>query len=236
MRVFVTRPENSARRTAERLRGLGHEPVLLPLTRAVHHPQAAELALKQPHAALAVTSAEAMRVLASLGEKLAQHLGKTIYAVGDATAKAARESGFFRVRTGPGTGSELAELIVGEAPALAAPVLYLTGTPRSAAFEDGLQAGKVPFATAEIYEMAPVAYDGTTVRRILLRPPPDAVLLYSRESARLFSDLAAPHASALASTRFLCLSDNVADAVPQNFHGNIKIADRPDEDGLFALL
>ncbi|MCJ9754909.1 uroporphyrinogen-III synthase, partial [Neorhizobium sp. BETTINA12A] len=35
MRVVVTRPESSARRTAERLQNLGHQPVLLPLTKAV---------------------------------------------------------------------------------------------------------------------------------------------------------------------------------------------------------
>ncbi|MGK6313280.1 uroporphyrinogen-III synthase [Neorhizobium sp. DT-125] len=236
MRVLVTRPDVSAQRTAEKLRSLGQEPVLLPLTRAVHHPGAAELALKQPHAALAITSAEAVRVLASLGERLAQHLGETLYAVGEATARAAAESGFRHIRTGPGTGAELAGLVASEAPALAPPLLYLAGKPRSPKFEDGLRAEKIPFATAEIYEMTPIAYDEGALRQALLDPPADAALLYSRESATLFFELVAPHASALALIRILCLSDNVAEAVPQDFHRNIKIADHPDEDGLLALL
>lgn len=236
MRVVVTRPENSARRTAGRLQSLGHEPVLLPLTKAVHHPDVADRALKQPHAALAITSAEAAQVLALLGEKLTPHLGETVYAVGDVTAKAAAESGFRHIRTGPGTGTELAELVASDAPQFAAPLLYLAGKPRSPKFEEGLRARNLPSTTAEIYEMTPVAHDDGAIRDAIIDPPADAVLLYSRESARLFSALVAPHVPALAAMRILCLSANVAEAVPQDFHRNIKIAGHPDEDGLFALL
>ncbi|WJH41339.1 hypothetical protein N7E02_13085 [Aliirhizobium terrae] len=65
MRVLVTRPKLSAARTAERLISMGHEPVLMPLSEAVHHPQAAAEAFRTPYAALAVTSAEALRAIAA---------------------------------------------------------------------------------------------------------------------------------------------------------------------------
>jgi len=236
VRVVVTRPEHSARRTAGRLQALGHEPVLLPLTKAVHHPEIAEGALKQPHTGLAITSAEAVRVLALLGGKLTPHLGEAVYAVGEATAKAVGESGFRYIRTGSGTGAGLAELVASDAPQFAATLLYLAGKPRSPKFEEGLRARNLSFATAEIYEMTPIAYDDGAIRDTVVDPPADAVLLYSRESARLFSDLVAPHAPALAAMRFFCLSANVAEAVRTDFHRNIKIADHPDEGGLFALL
>ncbi|MCQ1837368.1 uroporphyrinogen-III synthase [Neorhizobium galegae] len=236
MRVVVTRPESSARRTAERLQNLGHQPVLLPLTRAVHHPDAAEAAFAGPHAALAVTSAEAVRVLSSLGDHLTPYLGQTLYAVGETTAKAAEEAGFRNIRSGAGTGAELAKLIASYASDLDAPLLYLAGKPRSPKFEDGLRTNDVPFVTAEVYEMAPIAYDEVFIRDILLDPPVDAVLLYSRENARLFCDFAAPHLAELASVQFVCLSDNVAEIIPREFHRNIKIASHPDEDGVFALL
>jgi len=236
VRVVVTRPENSARRTAERLRSLGHEPVLLPLTKARHRADLAEDAFDKPHAALAVTSAEAVRVLSALAYRLNPYLEETLYVVGDATARAAGEAGFQNICVGPGTGAELAELIASHAPEFTAPLLYLAGKPRSSKFEEGLHARKVPFVTAEIYEMSPIASDEDTIRHALLDPPADAVLLYSRENARLFFDFAVPHAAALAAMRMLCLSDNVAGVVPYEFHGNIKIADHPDEDGLLALL
>jgi uroporphyrinogen-III synthase len=236
MRVVVTRPENSARRTAERLQDLGHQPVLLPLTKAIHHPGAAAVALAVPHAALAVTSGEAVRVLSLLGERLTPYLGQTLYAVGGTTAKAAEESGFRNIRPGAGTGAELAELIASYASTFDAPFLYLAGKPRSPKFEDGLRTNDVPFVTAEVYEMTPIAYDEVFLRSVLLDPPVDAVLLYSRENARLFCDFAAPHLTELASLQFVCLSDNVAEIIPREFHRNIKIASHPDEDGIFALL
>lgn len=236
MRVVVTRPEGSALRTAERLKSLGHEPVLLPLTKARHDADMTENALRRPHAALAVTSAEAVRALSALGERLIPYLDETLYAVGDATGRAAEEAGFRNICVGPGTGAGLADLVASRALQLPAPLLYLAGKPRSPNFEEGLHAKNLPFLTAEIYEMSPTAHGEGVIRNALLDPPADAVLLYSRENARLFFDLAMPHAAALTGTRILCLSDNVADAVPKKFHRNIKIADHSDEDGLLALL
>lgn len=236
MRVVVTRPESSAHRTAERLQNLGHQPVLLPLTRAIHHPKIAEAVLANPHSALAVTSAEALRVLSALGKRLIPFLGQTLFAVGETTAKAAEAVGFRNIRRGSGTGAKLAKIIASDAPSFDAPLLYFAGRPRSSKFEDGLRAAGVPFVTAEIYEMIPIAYDEALIRGTLLDPPADAVLLYSRENARLFSDFAAPHLQELASLQFLCLSDNVAEIIPREFHRNIKIASHPDEDGVLALL
>jgi uroporphyrinogen-III synthase len=233
MRVLVTRPEIAARQTAAKLQALGHEPALLPLARAVHNADVAKTALSRPHSALAITSAEAVRVLKNLEEQLAPHLHETLYAVGDATAKAAVAAGFRNVHAGPGTGADLATQI--DAPA-EAPLLYLAGKPRSTGFEEGLHQRQLPFTIAEIYEMVPITYDTDTVSRSLLEPPVDAVLLYSRESARRFFDVAAPHLEHLTSLRILCLSPKMAEVAPPRFHTNIRIADHPEEDGLLALL
>jgi uroporphyrinogen-III synthase len=236
MRVVVTRPEIAALRTAERLRALGHEPILLPLTRAVHHPDVATLALKDAYSALAMTSAEAARTLAGLGETLTPNYADVLYAVGEATARAASEVGFRDIRTGAGTGSHLAELIAADKAQLASPLLYLTGKPRSTSFEEGLRLNNVPFTVAEIYEMRPIAHDDMTLRHAFIEQSADAVLLYSRENARLFFDMARSRLPALPSLRVLCLSAKVADIVPHEFHRNIKIADHPDEEGLLGLL
>ncbi len=86
---------------------LGHVPILLPLSRARHDPQAALRALEGtsarraagqadalPPSIIAVTSAEALRALESLGEALSPHLSRPLFAVGQATARWRNRSAF----------------------------------------------------------------------------------------------------------------------------------------------
>ena len=103
MRVLVTRPEPSATRTAEKLRLMGHDPVVLPLARAVHDLTATKDALTSPHAAVTVTSAEAIRALEELGtEAIAPYREDLFFAVGPASADAARRLGLRQVVAGDG--------------------------------------------------------------------------------------------------------------------------------------
>ncbi len=236
MRVLVTRPAVSATRTAERLRALGHEPVFLPLTEAAHAPDVALGALQKPYAALAMTSAEAARALDPIAANLTEYFTKRLYAVGPATARAASDLGFRDIRTGPGTGLGLAELMAGEARDPTFPLLYLTGRPRSSRFEDRLLAEGLAVDVAEIYEMRAISHEPEQVAAALLSPPVDAVLLYSRESASHFARLAENLLPSLPKLQWLCISANVAAAVPATHHANIRTAASPDEDGLMCLL
>jgi uroporphyrinogen-III synthase len=236
MRVLVTRPQSSARRTAVRLQALGHEPIMLPLTHAAHDPQAAQAALARPHRALAMTSAEAVRAISALGPALAPYLSKPLFAVGKATAEAAEVEGFSNLHPGSGTGAGLAELVAGFPSGSNDPLLYLAGSPRSSSFEESLGARNVPLTVAEVYRMLPIAYDEDALTIAFVRARPDAVMLYSRENARLFFRLAASFRSALQELLVLGISESILEAVPPHFRRKIKIAERPDEDGLFALL
>ena len=110
MRVLVTRPEPDATRQAERLAARGHEPVLAPLL-AIESANNVPLELDGAQA-LIVTSRNALRALASHRD-LAASLQLPLFAVGEATAKAATELGFTTVIAGPGTGEELSRLIAG---------------------------------------------------------------------------------------------------------------------------
>ncbi len=82
MRIVVTRPQRSGERTAAKLEALGHAPVLLPLFHPCHHGERAVAALSDPAGAIAVTSAEALRALATCEEQLAPCLSKPLFAVG----------------------------------------------------------------------------------------------------------------------------------------------------------
>ncbi|PST17303.1 uroporphyrinogen III synthase [Mesorhizobium plurifarium] len=235
MRVLVTRPRPTAERTAARLGSMGHEAVILPLMQAQHLAGAVRAALSEPHQAIAVTSAEAVRVLGSLGSGLEQHLATPLFAVGEATARAAGDLGFTDIRIGPGTGEGLAETVAAHLP-LGGTLAYLAGSPRTDGFERSLHGRRIGHRTVECYRMTPVHYPAETLPGLVRAGPFDAVLLYSRETARRLvaglresglepADLAA---------RFLCLSWPIREILPADLA--CEIAAAPDEESLFTLL
>lgn len=236
MRVVVTRPEISAAKTAERLKLLGHDPVLLPLSRALHHPQVATDALALPHSALIVTSAEALRALGGTDTGLQIDRDIPLFAVGEKTAAAARSAGFSNIQTGSGDGEGLADLIAAKLESPGHPLLYLAGKPRAGSLEKRLEELGLPVRVAEIYEMIPVEYRLAEIDEWLRARPPQAVLLYSRENAFRFFEIFEHHAASFAETAFLCISTRTADAVPAAFRPHVRIAESPDENALFALL
>ncbi|MCX8999252.1 uroporphyrinogen-III synthase [Rhizobiaceae bacterium BDR2-2] len=236
MRVLVTRPEPAAGATAERLEALGHRPVLLPLAEAVHDRSAARAAFDAPFEALVATSAEVFRVLTPVPRTVTD---RPVFCVGPATGKAAAAAGFRTIAIADGTGLSLADLI--EAAFSTPPVhplLYLAGEPRSPDLETRLAETNIPLRMVVCYRMRDLPESETDAGRLLAESPPDAVLLYSRESAsrffRLPAVLAAPER--LAGTHFLCISGKTASAVPARFADHVQVAGSPDEDSLLALL
>jgi uroporphyrinogen-III synthase len=240
MRVLVLRPEPAAARTAEKLVALGHQPVLLPLSRAEHDIDAVRSALAEPHFAIAITSAEVVRLFGKIADSLAPHLPTPLFAVGQASAAAARDAGFRAILTASGDGNDLADLIAAHYRNIGAPkhpILYLAGKPRAAGFENRLDEAGIPLRTVESYRMVPLA-PSPAEAALALRPAPDTVLFYSRESARAFFGLPAIAGTPdhFQSTRLICMSPNVAGAVPQRFAALTVTAAAPNEESLLALL
>ena len=236
MRVIVTRPQLSAARTAQRLEDLGHEPILLPLAEAVHDAAAAVDELALSHAALVVTSGEALRALVSLGAALEPHLSTPLFAVGKATARVATNLGFTDIRIGPGDGQGLARMLIESPPIAGLPVLYLAGSPRTPHLEAALMTENVPLRVVEIYRMQGIAYDAADLATKIGHVEPDAVLLYSAQTARVFFHGPAADLPWLPRLRILAISDSLLEHVPPPYHANVEVAGSPDEDGLFALL
>lgn len=241
MRVLVLRPKPAAARTATKLAGRGHDAVLLPLSRAEHDVAAVRAALAEPHAAIAITSAEVTRLLAKTGEDLLPHLSTHVFTVGEASADAARAAGFRSVQAAGGTGEALAAGIVAHYSAAgvpADPILYLAGNPRAPDFEQRLREAAMPVRTVESYRMVTLTPAQAEVEAALNAPMPDAVLLYSRESARAFFRLAplVETPDLFTTLRVLCLSPNVAAIVPDDFAERTETAAAPDEESLLALL
>nr|WP_295978362.1 uroporphyrinogen-III synthase [uncultured Agrobacterium sp.] len=240
MRIVVTRPQRSGERTAAKLEALGHEPVLLPLFHPVHHGERAISALSGPLAAIAVTSAEAVRALDTFGERLAPHLSKPLFAVGGATAQAAEKAGFGQIFTASGDALGLTALVTEHRAFFSEeqPLLYLAGRPRGSVFEEGLAAAGIPFRTVDCYEMLPSDISENMLETALLHTTADMVLLYSSEAARAFFSHASAekYVGALAAVQFICISRNVLSLVPEIFRSKAIAAEEPSEAAMFELL
>ena len=105
MKLWVTRTAPDAHATAERLRALGHEPVVAPLLE-VRTLEGVKPDLKGV-TALAFTSRNGVAAFAGLTRRR----NLPVYTVGEATAEAAREAGFGAVSSADGALAELVALI-----------------------------------------------------------------------------------------------------------------------------
>ena len=233
LRVLVTRPEGSGRKTAERVAALGHRPVQVPLISAIHEQAQTIAALASPHGAVAVTSAEAIRALRRSGDDLSPHLETLLFAVGRATAEAAAKAGFRRIITSEGTGEALAATVTDHRDDIAGRLLYLAGSPRSPDFERLLGESGMPFESHTVYRMVPVEGAGPRLAAVHAEAPVDAVLFHSKHTAEEYFRLLPAGAAVPAC---LCFSAKVAEAVPLAARGGIFVAARPEEAELLTLL
>lgn len=240
MRVLVTRPEPAATRTAERLRQLGHDPVVLPLSVARRFPADAGKALDADIAGIVVTSAEAIRTLA---ETVAPRpwTRLPLFAVGAATAASARDLGFETIVVAEGDGASLARLIEERRDlwhGTGLPLLYLAGRPRSSTLEFALGEANVPFRTFECYRMEFSDPLHKAQIEALTDPVPDAVLHYSTESLRRFLNLSLIRKRPDLLMRIIpvCMSPTIAEHLPPAVRGRARIARQPNEDVLLSLL
>lgn len=213
MRVWITRTEPGASRTARAVAALGHEPVVAPVLERRDLP-----ATLPSHAAVAFTSAAAVEVYA----RLTPDRSVEVFAVGDATARAAADAGFPDVRSAAGDGPALAALVAADPPAS---LLW----PRAAAPAFDLAA-----ALSGIAAVASVAVYETRAVDPVSAPDFDAVLIHSPRAARVLAEHL-PSAAA-AGRRALALSTAVAAPLRGLPFADIHVAAHPDEAHLLAPL
>ena len=233
-RILVTRPEPQASRTAARLKADGFEPILLPLTRTVPV-ETGSRPTPAPHDVLAVTSANAIRhAPRSLLEAFAH---TPCFAVGRKTAAQARSTGLRSVTEGPGDALGLAEAIA-QSEMRPRRVVYLCGRVRLPVFERALAKANIACLPVETYDTVEVSYPTEHLLHVFDAGPFDAVLVYSPANAAALQVLAnRPEvAQHLADAVFFCLSGAIAKAMDRAGAARIRIAERPDEEALLALL
>jgi len=231
MRVLVTRPKPQASGTARRLEALGHVPLVAPMLETVALPPPPLPAA----GALAVTSRTAFDVLAGHPD-LPAILGRRLYAVGDATAAAARARGFTHVASAAGDVGDLARLIAADAPA--GGVTHLAGEERAGDLAGDLARHGIAATTVALYRMAATERLPGPALDALRAGAIDAILVYSPRSAAAL--LAAAErdgvAAAVLATPLLTLSEAVAAPLRTAGAARLSVARRPDETALLGLL
>lgn len=231
MRLLVTRPEPGASRTAAALAALGHEPVVLPLSRIV--PVAApDLAAAEPFDLVGAASVNALRhAPAAL---IARLRPLPCHVVGQATAAAARQAGFAVGHVAPGAAA-LCRWLAGHVPA-GARIAWLCGRVRLDLFEEGSRAAGIEPVPVETYDTLSVHYSRDELARRFGNRPFEGALLYSRVAALGFKALMTVEGMAelFAGARLYCLSEGIAAAFGQGMPA--LVAAEPDESSMLARI
>jgi len=223
VRLLVTRPEPDASETAARLRALDIEPVVEPLLSA--RTLTTTLPPAEGFAALAITSANALRALAGRGE-IARLAALPVYTVGDKSAAVARDMGFAQVVSAGGDARDLVALLADAG--VDGPVLYPTARHQAADLAKALAPHGVMVITVAVYEMHPADRLAADLAAV------DGALFYSRRTAETFARLA-PAGADRARPGMLCLSEAVAAPLMTAHFVRVSLADHPSEEAMMAL-
>jgi uroporphyrinogen-III synthase len=239
MAVLVTRPLPDGEATAKSLQAAGFAVLLAPMLRFEPVPFVEDDDIS--YGAVIVTSANSLRAIGPelLGSRL---LKLPLFAVGEHTASAARDAGFGEVIVAKGDAGALRDLVLAGVKAKrlnkAAQLLYLAGADlaRDLAGELGEKGFTVVAHTT--YRMVPAMSLPREVCDAFMAGEVEAILHYSRRSARAFLDAARAggvEISALALPQ-CCISASVASILHDAGATQVVAAPSPDEKALFEAL
>jgi len=223
--LWITRAQPTADATAARVRALGIEPIVEPLleVRAITD---ANLDLTGV-SALAFTSANAVAAFAARSPERALR----VFAVGDATAAAARAQRFTSVLSAQGDVAALASALAARRRELAGVILYPAAAEPSQDLAGALASVGLQVRQTAVYETVAVTPPGTFAERL---PQIEGVLLHSTKAAqglaRFLKGNPAPELVAY------CLSRQIARALGRAALAQTLAAPQPNETALLALV
>jgi uroporphyrinogen-III synthase len=218
--IWITRAEPGASATAERLRARGYEPLVDPVLAVRETGAAIDL---DGVAALAFTSANGARACA----RTTPHRDIPVFAVGEATAEAARAEGFATVEDAKGDVAALAALLIARRPGM---ILHVGAAEPAADLPALLAAQGLHARSVSAYQTVPVRPEIALARLDRL----DAVLLHSPRAARTVADLLRPETSGR--LVFAAISPAAARLLLDRGWTRVHAAAAPDEASLLTLL
>lgn len=229
MRVVITRPQADGERTATALRARGHEVLVAPLMRV----EVIAANLAGEWGAVIVTSANAANAIAQNPARDAL-IKRPLFAVGQRSAEAARQTGFINVTSAGGDVRDLVSTLMGEHADAKAPLLYLAGEDRAADLIGELSTRGIAAEMRVVYRAVAAPFPPALIEALRVGEV-DIVMHFSRRSAENYvagAKRAGIVGPALA-VRHLCLSAQVAE--PLAGASCIAVAAHPDEAALIEL-
>ena len=230
MRVLITRPRERAVELARELERRGDTALIEPLLTI----EPIGDAVPELHGvqAIVMTSAHAVPALSPGAKAL------PIFAVGDATAAAARAAGCEIVISAGGAAADLASLITARCRPSGGALLHLSGAQVSEGLAEPLAEAGFALSRQVVYRaVAADALTPATVEALAARQL-DAVLLFSPRTARIFVELIGRHGLRGSITRIaaICLSAAVAQPCREIVWGAVHVAARPELGALLEAL
>jgi uroporphyrinogen-III synthase len=216
-RIAVTRAQPDADATAARIRARGHEAVIAPLLEIA--PRAVDTDVSGA-LALIFTSSNGVRAFPVTQDAKAIR----VFAVGDATAEAARGFGFSDTESADGDVGTLAALVKSRLDPRGGKLIHVGGADLA-----GDLGGELTAAGFIVERRIAYAAIAATALPAAFKQPLDIVLFHSARAAATFIALGAPNAVSLTAA---CISPNTAAAARQTAWRRILVAPKPREDDL----
>ena len=235
MRLLLTRPQSDDDPLPELLREAGHTGLAGPLLRIDFLPLLSQDAASLQ--AIIATSSNALRAVKG-SPALQSLLRLPLFAIGTATAAAARDAGFNDVIEGPGTGSDLVPFMRARLQPGGGGVLYLRGEDiafdmRPALAETGLLA-----IDAVVYRAIAAEKFSAATLTALTKGTLGGVVLLSPRTASIYAKLVQNSCLTAEVTEIChyCLSDRVAHPLAALGAVTTRAPSRPNLQELVALI
>lgn len=236
MRILVTRPAAAAATLAARLTAAGHEAIPEPLLTIVRDPDAGERLAPALDGAQAVlfTSANGVDAFAAATPRR----DFPVFAVGDASARAARAAGFAAVESAGGDVASLATLVAMRLRPEGGPLVHGSGHDVAGDLAGALAAAGFTVRAVALYRAEPVAELSPVTVAALRAGRLDAALFFSPRTASSFVRLAAAAGlqAACAGMAAVALSPAVAAALGALAWRRLAVASEPTETALLEAL
>ena len=240
LRALITRPEEDAAPLAAALDDRGIAATVEPLLTIRPLADAAiDLAGVQ---ALLFTSANGVRVMATLANErnLTGWRDLPVYAVGNATAAAARDAGFTRIESAAGDVAALARLVAARLDPTAGALFHAAGSAVAGDLSGLLEQAGFTVRRAVLYEAEPADQLSPSTVTALANGTFDLVLFFSPRTAATFVTLVRSAGEGVTAgcrkATALCLSPAVAAAIAELPWHAVQVATRPELPALLDLV
>jgi uroporphyrinogen-III synthase len=158
------------------------------------------------------------------------------FAVGDATAAAARNAGFADVTSADGTVDDLAKLVIGRLKPRNGAVFHAAASVTAGDLQGLLEAAGFSVRRAALYEAVEAERLSVATRQAIAQHEIDAALFFSPRNAATFVRLATGLEEGCKHMVAIALSSAVAEKLAPLSWRRVAVASAPNESALLAAL